>query len=160
MPSRPRAPDADRRAGVSGAVTYPCGLARLSVSPLAASIMRANQPRPIDRVLGLPLDLTGFCAGLRGVARALYVNDLDLGEVLKKEAARLEYRKADRACIETDHPSLPPDDAPAAAFVEWRSRVWQEGSALAHALARADQVLGRAQLIACFKPAPSAPHPG
>jgi hypothetical protein len=128
--------------------------------PLAASSMRTNQPRPIDRVLGLPLDLTGFCAGLRGAARALYTDDPDLGEVLKKEAARLEYLKADRACIETDHPSLPPEDAPAAAFVEWRSRVWQEGSALAHALARADQVLGREQLIACFKPAASGPQRG
>jgi hypothetical protein len=79
------------------------------------------------------------------------------GEAIKNEAKRLEHLNADRACIETDHPSLPAGDAPAAAFLEWRSRVWQEGGAvLTKAVAEADQVLGRTRLLASFTSACSA----
>jgi hypothetical protein len=110
--------------------------------------MRTQQSRPIDHVLRLPLDLSGLCKGLRAAAVALYPEAPDLGEVLRREAKSLEYLNADRACIETDHPDLPAEDAPAAAFVAWRG----EESSLAHAIARADQLLGRARLLACFKP--------
>jgi hypothetical protein len=110
--------------------------------------MRTPQRRPIDHVLRLPLDLSGLCDGLRAAAVALYPDAPDLGEVLRREAKSLEYLSFDRACIETDHPDLPADDAPAAAFVKWRG----EESSLAHAIARADQLLGRTRLLSCFKP--------
>jgi hypothetical protein len=113
--------------------------------------MRTRQLRPVDHVLRLSLDLSGLCDGLRAVTLALYPDDPELGEVLRKEAKHLEYLRSDRACIETDHPSLPADDAPAAAFVEWSAREWPKESALAQSLARADQLLGRSQLLRCFQ---------
>jgi hypothetical protein len=118
---------------------------------LAAAAMRIPQPRPIDHVLRLPLDLDGLCSGLRAAAVALYPDDPDLGEELRVEAKLLEYLLSDRSCIETDHPSLPAADAPASAFVEWLAQVWQKESSLSHAIARADQLLGRSRLLACFQ---------
>jgi hypothetical protein len=86
------------------------------------------------------------------VAVELYPIDPGLGDILKREAARLEDLISNRACIETDHPELPADDAPASAFISWRGHVWGEAPPLAHAIARADQLLGRTQLLACFEP--------
>jgi hypothetical protein len=118
--------------------------------------MRSKQLRPVDLVLGLSIDLDAFCEGLRAAAVALYAEAPELGVALRHEAKNLEYLKSDRACIETDHPSLPSDDAPAAAFVEWRINEWKEESALAQLLAHADQLLGRSRLLACFQ----RPNPG
>ncbi len=114
--------------------------------------MRTRQSTPIEHVLHLGIDLTGFSDGLRAAATALYPADPELGEVLRREARRLESLRANRACIEVDNPCLPPDDAPAEEFVRWSLVVWQETSSLAHAVARADQLLGRTRLLSCFKP--------
>jgi hypothetical protein len=124
----------------------------VSLGPLAAEIMRIRQSIPIEHVLRLPIDLTGFCDGLRATATALYPADPELGEVLRREARHFDYLRANRACIEVDNPQLPPD-VPAEEFVKWSISVWRETSPLAHAVARADQLLGRTRLLACFQPA-------
>ena len=109
-----------------------------------------KQLRPVDLILGLPIGLDQFCEGLRAAALALYSESPELSDRLRREAKDLEYLRSDRACIETDHPSLPANDAPASAFVAWRADTWRNASDLAQLVARADQHLGRNPLLACF----------
>lgn len=112
-------------------------------------MVRTKQLRPLERILRLPLDLSGFCDGLRAAAAELYPDASEVAEALRRKAAHLQYLRANRACIETDHPLLPPDDASASAFVEWCADEWSE-SRLANIVARADQLLGRTRLLSFF----------
>jgi hypothetical protein len=85
--------------------------------------MRNRQPTAIDFVARKRVALHPFCEGLRRAARKVYEHDPSLAETLGKEASRLESLVANRACIEVDNESLPPEASSFGEFLEWQRAI-------------------------------------
>ena len=110
--------------------------------------MKRQQKTPLELAICDKRPFREWAAGVKRLVPNVYEHDEALARKLEAVIGYLARIAADLDCIGTDDPTAPEFGDPADRVVEYLFRRSPEKAhELGHALARADQILGRRQFL-------------